>query len=198
MPLAPPLIEAMPDTDVGPRLLRLAREAIAHHLGLGPAPSPDGHPALAERGATFVTLTVAGELRGSVGSMRRTRSLAADVIANAIAACQDPRFPVLDAAAFAQSEIEVSLLDEPEFIDFADEAGLLRQLRPQQDGVMLFAGCRGVTLLPHMWAQLPRPELFLAALKEKAGIPLERPVDGLMAARYGVSTWRTDDGKPAS
>ncbi|MFT3758244.1 MAG: AmmeMemoRadiSam system protein A [Thauera sp.] len=181
----------MPDADLGPQLLRLAREAIAHHLGLGPAPVADAHPALGERGATFVTLTVAGEMRGSVGSMRRTRSLAADVVANAIAACQDPRFPALDAAAFAQAGIEVSLLDEPEFIDFADEADLLRQLRPHQDGVMLFAGCRGVTLLPAMWAQLPRPELFLAALKEKAGIPLERPVDGLMAARYGVSTWRS-------
>ena len=197
MPLAQPRTEAISDTDLGPQLLRLAREAIAHHLGLGPAPAPGDDPALDERGATFVTLIVAGELRGSVGSMRRSRSLAADVVANAIAASQDPRFPALDAAAFAQAEIEVSLLDEPEFIDFADEADLLRQLRPQQDGVMLFAGCRGVTLLPHMWTRLPRPELFLAALKEKAGIPLERPVDGLMAARYGVSSWRSD-GKPAS
>lgn len=88
MPLAQPRTEAISDTDLGPQLLRLAREAIAHHLGLGPAPAPGDDPALDERGATFVTLIVAGELRGSVGSMRRSRSLAADVVANAIAASQ--------------------------------------------------------------------------------------------------------------
>lgn len=181
----------MSDIDIGPQLLRLAHEAIAHHLGLGPAPAPSCHPALAGRGATFVALTVDGEPRGCVGSVRRSRSLAADVTANAIAACQDPRFRALDAEALAQAEIEISLLDEAEFIDFTDEADLLRQLHPHRDGVILFAGCRSATLLPGMWTRLPRPELFLAALKEKAGVALERPVDGLMAARYGVTTWRS-------
>ncbi|ENO87900.1 AmmeMemoRadiSam system protein A [Thauera linaloolentis] len=183
----------MSGTEPGPLLLRLAREAIAHHLGLGPAPEAGSHPCLAERGATFVTLTVDGQMRGSIGSVRRTRPLGADVIANAVAAAsQDPRFRPLDGSEFTRLEIEVCLLDEPEFIDFSDEADLLRRLRPHEDGVILFSGCRGTTLLPGMWAQLPRPELFLAALKEKAGIPIERPVDGLMAARYGVRTWRTD------
>jgi hypothetical protein len=36
---------------------------------------------------------------------------------------------------------------------------------------------------------LPEPRLFLAALKQKAGMPAEKPVDGLMAARYAVQKW---------
>lgn len=180
----------MPATDLGPELLRLARAAIAHHLGLGPAPEPGADPRLGERGATFVTLTLEGELRGCIGSLRRTRALGVDVIANAIAAAsQDPRFPPLDADEFAQVEVEMSLLSEPEFIDFADEADLLRQLRPFEDGLILFAGCRSATFLPQVWSQLPQPEMFLAALKRKAGMPVERPVDGLMAARYNVRKW---------
>ena len=180
----------MPDTELGSELLRLARAAIAHHLGIGPAPEPGADPRLAERGATFVTLTLDGELRGCIGSLRRTRALGADVIANAVAAAsQDPRFPQLGADEFAQADIEVSLLSEPEFIDFSDEADLLRQLRPFEDGLILFAGCRSATFLPQVWSQLPQPEMFLAALKRKAGMPVERPVDGLMAARYSVSKW---------
>ncbi|WP_287369323.1 AMMECR1 domain-containing protein, partial [Thauera sp.] len=63
----------MPDTELGSELLRLARAAIAHHFGIGPAPEPGADPRLAERGATFVTLTLDGELRGCIGSLRRTR-----------------------------------------------------------------------------------------------------------------------------
>jgi hypothetical protein len=40
-----------------------------------------------------------------------------------------------------------------------------------------------------VWEQLPEPRKFLAALKRKAGMPVGRPVDGLMAARYAVEKW---------
>jgi AMMECR1 domain-containing protein len=58
---------------------------------------------------------------------------------------------------------------------------------------MLFAGCRSATFLPQVWEQLPAPADFLAALKRKAGMAVERPVDGLMAARYGVRKWRESE-----
>lgn len=185
----------MPDTDLGlpklgPPLLRLAREAIAHWLALGPAPSPPDDSRLQARGACFVTLTLDGELRGCMGSLRRTRSLGNDVIENAVAAAtRDPRFPPLTAGEFEAVTIELSVLSEPDFIDFADEADLLRQLRPHEDGLILFAGCRNATFLPQVWEQLPEPRLFLAALKQKAGMPAEKAVDGLMAARYAVQKW---------
>jgi len=184
----------MPDTDLGPLLLRLARAAIAHHLGLGPQPEPGDDPRLNERGATFVTLMLGGELRGCIGSLRRTRALGEDLIYNAVAAASaDPRFPPLSRTEFERTAIEVSVLSEPEFIDFDTEAVLLRQLRPHEDGLILFAGCRSATFLPQVWAQLPAPTDFLAALKRKAGMPVERPVDGLMAARYSVRKWHEPD-----
>ncbi len=185
----------MPDTEIadprlGSLLLRLAREAIAHRLGLGPEPSPPEDARLQARGACFVTLTLDGELRGCMGSLRRTRPLGNDVIENAVAAAaRDPRFPPLTAAEFHKVKIGLSVLSEPDFIDFVDEADLLRKLRPHEDGLILFAGCRNATFLPQVWEQLPEPRLFLGALKQKAGMPSEKPVDGLMAARYSVEKW---------
>ncbi|HQZ02038.1 MAG TPA: AmmeMemoRadiSam system protein A [Thauera sp.] len=187
----------MPDTDLGALLLGLARAAIAHQLGLGPRPVPPPDPRLDERGATFVTLTLDGDLRGCIGSLRRTRKLGEDVITNAIAAAStDPRFAPLSRSEFDRVAVEVSLLSEPEFIDFDTEASLLRQIRPQTDGLILFAGCRSATFLPQVWAQLPEPADFLDALKRKAGLPVERPVDGLMAARYSVRKWHEPEPEP--
>lgn len=178
-------------TDLGAPLLARARRAIAHHLGLAAAPAASADTRLTARGATFVTLKKHGELRGCIGSLRAQRPLADDVAANAVAAAsRDPRFAPLSASEFDDVDIEVSLLSEPEFIDFHDEADLLAQLRPGEDGLILFAGCRSATFLPQVWEQLPEPREFLAALKHKAGLDPLRPVDGLMAARYHVQKWR--------
>ncbi len=174
---------------LGPLLLARARQAIAHHIGLGPAPADD--PRLAQRGACFVTLTLDGALRGCIGSVRPQRALGEDVATNAVgAASRDPRFAPVDSAEFDRLQIEVSLLSSPEFIDFNTEAELLAQLKPGEDGLILFAGCRSATFLPQVWEQLPAPTAFLGALKHKAGLAPERPVDGLMAARYTVQLWQ--------
>lgn len=179
--------------DLGPLLLSRARQAIAHHLGAGPAPADD--PRLGERGACFVTLHRHGELRGCIGSIRPQRPLAEDVVQNAIAAAtRDPRFPPLSRDELASTQIEVSVLSSPEFIDFGDESDLMRQIVPHEHGLILFAGCRSATFLPQVWDQLPEPERFLAALKHKAGLPPDRPADGLMAARFEVRSWQDDPG----
>lgn len=196
-PAAAP-IDAHFDADrLGPRLLARARQAIAHHLGRAPAPAAvtadDG--ALGARGACFVTLTRDGELRGCIGSVRAQRALGDDVVANAVAAAtRDSRFAPLRADELDAVRIEVSLLSAPEFIDFKDEAELLTQLRPGEDGLILFAGCRSATFLPQVWDALREPAAFLAALKHKAGLDPQRGVDGLMAARYQVRKWR--EGAP--
>jgi AmmeMemoRadiSam system protein A len=172
----------------------LARRAIDHHLREGVRISPDPLPALQARGASFVTLTRNGALRGCIGSLRPQRPLGDDIVANAIAAATaDPRFPPLTLAELGEVSIEVSVLSAPEFIDFASEDALLAQLRPGEDGLILFSGCRSATFLPQVWAQLPDPRDFLAALKEKAGLPAGRPTANLMAARYTVQKWREDD-----
>ena len=181
----------MPDTDFGTTLLALARAAIAHRLGRGPAPVVPDDPRVHAKGATFITLARDGELRGCIGSLRRSRALGEDVIHNAVAAAmEDPRFPPLSAAEFDALTVEVSLLSEPEFLEFSGEQGLLAQLRPGEDGLIIFSGCRSATFLPQVWEQLPEPRQFLAALKHKAGLPTNREVVELMAARYHVEKWK--------
>ena len=181
----------MPDTDLGSTLLALARQAIAHHLGRAPAPVVPDAPRLHAKGATFITLTKDGDLRGCIGSLRRSRTLGDDVLANAVAAAmEDPRFPPLEAEELDAIAIEVSVLSEPEFLDFFGEEELLAQLRPGEDGLIIFSGCRSATFLPQVWEQLPEPRRFLAALKHKAGLPTNREVVELMAARYHVQKWK--------
>ena len=178
-----------PDTELGNILLERARQAIEVELGTrGGAPRDD--PALERRGATFVTLTVKGELRGCMGSVRAHRSLREDVAANAVAAAtRDPRFTPVTPDELKDVRVEVSLLSEPKFLDFSNEEQLLTQVRPGVDGLMLFAGCRSATFLPQVWEKLPDPALFLAGLKQKAGLSPDRPAENLMAATYTVQKW---------
>ena len=177
------------DTQLGQVLLAQARKAIADALGL-PAPAAPDHPQLAERGATFVTLTLDGELRGCIGSLNAHRPLGQDVRDNAVsAALRDPRFPPLTAAEFASVQVEVSLLTEPDFIEFRDEADALAQLVPGRDGVIFFNGCQRATFLPQVWEQLPERRLFMAALKQKAGLPPDFWGPNVMIARYHVRKW---------
>lgn len=180
-------------TEFGRALPALARAAITAHLAGKPAPAIPGVPALKANGASFVTLTQDGELRGCIGSLRPQRPLGEDILRNAVAAAsEDPRFPPLSADALARIRVEVSVLSEAEFLDFSDEADLLRQLVPGEHGLILFSGCRGTTFLPQVWEQLPEPADFLAALKRKAGLPPDRPAPNAMAARYTVAKWSED------
>lgn len=180
---------ALSDTELGRRLLHLARQAIGHHLGLRAAP-PRDDPLLAFRAASFVTLHLDGRLRGCIGSVRAQRPLAEDVAENALAAAfRDPRFPPVSGDEYERLHIEVSLLSEPAFLEFGDEDELADMLEPGKHGVLLFSGRRSATFLPQVWEHLPDPRAFLAALKEKAGLdPLGRVPD-LAVATYTVRKW---------
>lgn len=183
----------MPTEQLGGTLLALARNAIGERFELPPRALPD-LPELAERGASFVTLTRDGALRGCIGSLQAQRPLREDVRANAVAAAfSDPRFPPLARSEFDGVKVEVSLLGEAEFIDFADEAGALSRLRPHVDGVILFHGCRRATFLPQVWEMLPDPARFMAQLKIKAGLPPDLWDDKIMLARYEVRKWKETD-----
>lgn len=174
----------------GAVLLGIARDAIARRLGAA-ALSPPDTPWLARPGASFVTLTSEGMLRGCIGSLEAQRPLAADVAANAEAAAfRDPRFPALDAAEWPRCEIEVSLLTTPKPIAFADEDELLESLRPGLDGLIIeHAGRRG-TFLPQVWESLPDKRVFVGELKRKAGIPAETRITRCRLLRYRASKWR--------
>lgn len=177
-------------TDLGNALLSLARHAIASQLG-SVSIAPEDFPALHAMGATFVTLTQRGELRGCIGSLEAWRPLAEDVAQNARAAAfRDPRFKPLTASELPVTRVEVSLLTPSEPISFTSEADALAQLRPQIDGVIFTAGQRRSTFLPQVWEQLPEPATFMAHLKQKAGLPASYWGPDVRLERYGVKKWK--------
>jgi len=179
---------SLTDTELGKRLIARARASIEHELGLGAAPADD--PTLADRGATFVTLTRHGQLRGCIGSLKPQRSLAEDVAANACsAAFRDPRFPPISRDEWPSVDIEVSLLGRAEFMEAGSESEVIERLRPGVDGVIFFNGCRQATFLPQVWEQLPDPRQFLAALKQKAGLAPDYWGSSVMIATYPVQKW---------
>ena len=176
--------------DLGRALLVRARNAIGAEFGVAPQPEPP-HPRLAKPGASFVTLTRGGELRGCIGSLEAWRPLDEDVRENARAAAfRDPRFPPLAAAEFATTRVEVSLLSPAVPMEVASEADAVRQLRPGIDGVILeYDGRRG-TFLPQVWETLTEPNLFLAHLRQKAGLPADFWAPGIQLRRYEVRKWK--------
>ena len=177
----------------GRTLLAIARAAIGRQLGLE-LPARDDAAFLREPGATFVTLTVNGRLRGCIGSLEAVRPLGEDVTKNArSAAFLDPRFGPLSLREFENVTVEVSLVAPAEPVTFTDEADLLRRLRPGVDGVSLeWAGRRG-TFLPQVWDDLPAPASFLAHLRQKAGLPADLPITAVKVSRYTVEKWSEDD-----
>ncbi|HVF60989.1 MAG TPA: AmmeMemoRadiSam system protein A [Thermoanaerobaculia bacterium] len=181
---------AAPDAAArGRLLLALARAAIEEALGAGRGAVCD-EPWLREPGACFVTLRLDGLLRGCVGSVRAVRPLGEDVRANArAAALDDPRFPPLRAAELTGLAVELSLLSPLEPLPAATEEALLAALRPGADGVVLEVGSFRATFLPQVWEQVPEPRQFLAALKQKAGVPQGWWGSGARAWRYGVTKW---------
>jgi AmmeMemoRadiSam system protein A len=152
----------------GSTLPTLARQAVAEALGEGRLLAPD-EGWLFRPGATFVTLTRGGALRGCIGSLYAVRPLLDDLAANARAAAfADPRFPPLTAEELPSTRFEVSLLTPPRPLAVAGEEDLLDRLVPGVDGLLLeWREHRGI-FLPQMWEQLPEPRRFVAHLKRKA------------------------------
>ncbi|MDD5029837.1 MAG: AmmeMemoRadiSam system protein A [Rhodoferax sp.] len=174
----------------GPILLALARAAIASVLGQ-PTHAADSAAWLREPGATFVTLTQNGELRGCIGSLMAHRPLLDDVKANAVAAAlHDPRFAPLKLQELPATKVEVSLLSPLQALHFDSQADALAQLRPGIDGIVFsFQGYRS-TFLPQVWEQLPDQREFMAHLKRKAGLSADFWAAGVQLQRYTVAKYK--------
>ncbi len=125
---------------------------------------------LQQDGASFVTLTKEGELRGCIGTLEAYQPLALDVQEHAIAAAlEDYRFNPVTPGELDQIEMEISWLSEPQDIDYDKPDSLPDHLRPGVDGVILQDGFRKATFLPQVWQQLPDPKYFLSHLCQKMG-----------------------------
>ncbi len=157
----------------GRYLIELARDTIHKRLfnkGLREM-SPPPSVKLNQRRGTFVTLTIDGNLRGCIGHIAPKGSIIEGVKENAInAAFYDPRFRPLSKKEFDTIKIEVSILTNPEPLEYRDASDLLAKLRPGIDGVIIKKGHYQATFLPQVWEQLPNKEDFLTHLCLKAGL----------------------------
>lgn len=160
----------------GQVLARLARQTIAQKLGVDSKTPVTGGTlegvGLDLKQPTFVTLKIAGRLRGCIGSLQAIESIVDGIRHNAVnAAFHDPRFPRLTRKELDRAEIEVSVLSTPEELKYSDYHDLLSRLRPGIDGIIISYGrYNSATFLPQVWDELPQKEEFLSQLCLKAGL----------------------------
>lgn len=154
-------------------LLKLARQAITEAVN-GRKAKPLDLASLPARlqapGATFVTLTEGGSLRGCVGALEPYLPLAEDVREHAVAAAlQDYRFLPVRPDELGSIRIEISRLTLPKLLEYKTPQDLLARLRPGVDGVIIRDGMHRATFLPQVWEKLPLAEAFLDHLCQKMG-----------------------------
>ncbi|MCH2206337.1 MAG: AmmeMemoRadiSam system protein B [Lentisphaerales bacterium] len=167
-------------------MLKLGRTSLEEKL-LGNHPYQSGTIDVPNvMAATFITLTKNGQLRGCIGSLEAHRKLREDIIENTYAAAfRDPRFPTLKANELKDISISISILSQPQVIQFESEQDLLTKLKPGFDGLILTEGNKRGTFLPSVWEELPSAQLFLKHLKEKAGLTADYWSDTIQIERYG-------------
>lgn len=182
VPMSLPETESLPeaeklDNQACTALLAIAHEAITHAVCEGVAIQVELDelpPRLQQPGASFVTLTQRGQLRGCMGTLSAYKPLAQDVADNAVAsALRDPRFPPVTPLEVPRLKVEISVLTVPVDFPVRDEAELLQKLQPGVHGLILHDGAHRATFLPSVWEQLPDPRDFVAHLKHKAGLPAD-------------------------
>jgi len=162
----------------GQRLVQVARRTITAKLDTLDVASkvvPDkdiADPAFREKRGTFVTLKTKGQLRGCMGCLTPSETILEGIQRNAInAAFNDPRFPALTLIELDQAAIDISILTNPQELEYSEGSDLLEKLRPNIDGVIINKGQARATFLPQVWEQLPKTQEFLAHLCRKAGLP---------------------------
>jgi len=149
-------------------LVELARRAVrcaAEGGGpLDPGPAPDG---LERPGAAFVTLRVASELKGCIGSFEPRASLWRTVSEMATAAAtRDPRFRPLEPSDLEALVVEISVLSAARRVKGPADIEVGRH------GLEIRRGWRRGLLLPQVATdhRLDR-EAFLGETCRKAGLP---------------------------
>jgi AmmeMemoRadiSam system protein A len=176
----------------GATLVHIARQAVEQALGRGRIERPD-EGWLYERGASFVTLTRDGALRGCVGTIHPRAALVEDLEGNALAAAfSDTRFAPLTAAEAPATRFEVSLLSPLRPLAAPTEEDLLARLRPGSDGLVLEWGDFRGTFLPQMWEKLPDRRHFVAHLKRKAGLREDFWAPDVAIWTFAVRHWEEE------
>ena len=154
-------------------LLKLARESIEDTIlgnQLKALASYNFPVRLFEKGATFVTITQMGNLRGCIGAIEPVLPIVEDVRHHAIsAASSDYRFHPVQVDELVHIRIEISRIFPIEVIIYDSPEELTRIIRPFVDGIILSDGVRRATFLPQVWQKLPEVDEFLSSLCLKLG-----------------------------
>lgn len=145
---------------------RIARDAVRASLeGRGFREALPEGGRYDEPGSCFVTLTLAGRLRGCIGLIGERFPLARCVREAATRSLADPRFPPLTANDLEDLDVEVSVLTPLEPLE---DVGALE---PGRHGIHVALGHRGALFLPKVateqgWDR----ERLLAEVCRKAGL----------------------------
>ncbi|RUM47928.1 MAG: AmmeMemoRadiSam system protein A [Desulfocapsa sp.] len=165
----------------GKILLQIARQAICGRLGMVVADDIMQSSVPDKEYGTFVTLKKNGQLRGCIGNLQASGTVADGVRQNAVhAAFNDSRFLPLTAEELPEIEIDISVLNQPKILEYSSAEDLISKLRPGIDGVILSLGMARATFLPQVWEQLPVAEQFLGNLCRKAGLAESAWKDSLL------------------
>ena len=148
--------------------VRLARQTIEAFVRSGEVPDlPDDLPdEMKTRAGAFVSLKIAGKLRGCIGTISAaTENIAHEIVKNAISACSDdPRFDPVRADELERITYSVDVLGNAERVDSVE------QLDAKRYGVIVTSGYRKGLLLPNLEG-VDTVEEQLKIAKRKAGIP---------------------------
>ncbi|MBR6663860.1 MAG: AmmeMemoRadiSam system protein B [Alphaproteobacteria bacterium] len=154
-------------------ILQIAKRALSKAVAKKRyTPDREDYPnVMFDKGATFVTLTKKGELRGCIGSLLPKQAVALDIAQNTYSACnEDGRFNPITSEELLDIKISISFLSSYEKVEFDNEEELLNQIIPNVDGLVLRDGDRQGLFLPSVWKQIPDKKEFLNNLKIKAGL----------------------------
>ena len=160
-------------------LLDVARSAIIATVTGKSEAKPHAEGELARRAAAFVSLHLAGELRGCIGHLEENDPLVHTVAECARLACTvDPRFPAVTEAEMDLIDVEISILGRRERVTSPAELVVGRHgLVVEQDG-------RKGLLLPQVATEFQwTAERFVEQTCLKAGLSR----DGW---RRGATLWR--------
>ncbi len=138
---------------------------------------------LKDKKGVFVSLKIAGELRGCIGTIEAAApSVGEEILNNSIsAAFNDPRFSPLMEDELYEADISVDLLYPAASCSFED-------LDPENYGVIVTAGRKRGLLLPHLEG-VDTPEEQVSIALKKAGIK--------KGESYEIQRFRVDRFKEA-
>lgn len=153
------------------KILTYARDLLKAQLTHGPDPRLDiDNELLEQKRGIFVTLKLAGRLRGCIGHILGVEPLKKSLHDMTLAAAfKDPRFPPLTLSEWASAKIHISLLTEPVAVKS------YKDIRLGTDGIIVTQGWKKGVYLPEVATETgwDKRTFFESCAIEKAGLAEE-------------------------